>query len=551
MPEVITPDIVNLFATVAEAPQPSTLQKSGALLSFGGTILTTQTYEFVPSVATLLPFLSTSGNFEELQNAANSFFAQGNSVGFFVLELGLISDVSDQVAAYDAWKILNPDVFYVEAVPAGWPQSKDVVGGTVMTNEGSGYVTVPAATFEAAPPGGVTATGTAVVYNGKVTSITSVIKGKGYLVPPLVTITAPPAAVTAEGTSVLTGDGVGSVTIDVPGGRYPIAPTATFETPPSGVTATGTPVIDVNGAVVGMTDLVPGSGYVDPPAVTFSAPPAAVQATATSFLSSAFAVMAKKYANPTSRQYFVAMPSLDSLPDYASIKSIMNLVPSPTADSTEFQSSMPFYNILVNDPSAANRLNVMANRNSFGLTKWARNSVNNPKVTEILSNYGNYLGDGAEGGLSNVLLKNGTLMDGSQFSLWYGVDWFLINVAQALAALIIESANSQPPLLYNPDGINALQRRAQSVATNAQTIGCLLQGTVTAIPFATYVAQFPDDYAAGIYSGLSATIVGQNGFLKINFYVTVFKFVPTGSTTPSTLIGFTRKPGDKIEKRKM
>ena len=40
MPTTITPQIVNVVANVVTAPTASTLQQSGALVSFGGTTLT-------------------------------------------------------------------------------------------------------------------------------------------------------------------------------------------------------------------------------------------------------------------------------------------------------------------------------------------------------------------------------------------------------------------------------------------------------------------------------------------------------------------------------
>ena len=45
-----------------------------------------------------------------------------------------------------------------------------------------------------------------------------------------------------------------------------------------------------------------------------------------------------------------------------------------------------------------------------------------------------------------------------------------------------------------------------------------------AVPFAQYTAANPNDYAAGIYNGLSATMVGQNGFLSITFNLDATQF---------------------------
>ena len=108
-------------------------------------------------------------------------------------------------------------------------------------------------------------------------------------------------------------------------------------------------------------------------------------------------------------------------------------------------------------------------------------------------------------------------MDGNQISWWYGIDWFQINVNQTLAATVINGSNTIPPLVYDQNGINTLQKAAQQVGNNGVQFQCLLSATVSATPFSTYTTQNPNDYAAGIYSGLSAVAVGQNGFLELNF----------------------------------
>ena len=57
-----------------------------------------------------------------------------------------------------------------------------------ITNVGSGYSSPPTVTFSAAPPGGVTATGTATVANGRITGIVMTNRGTGYTSAPTVTI---------------------------------------------------------------------------------------------------------------------------------------------------------------------------------------------------------------------------------------------------------------------------------------------------------------------------------------------------------------------------
>lgn len=448
MAQSITSKIVNLTATVTTAPTPSQLQQSGAIVSVGDTTLTTGTYQYFGDLLTLETLLQTSGaggNFTELKNMATTFFAQGNGVGIYVLELGYDAVVPTQVSSLESWISANPEVFYAYQVPAAWDNLSTIVGSVLISNGGSGYTVAPTVTFSAATSSGVTATGTAVIDgSGVVTSVT----------------------ITNEG-------------------WYPnqATPTVTFSAPTTGVTALGAPNM-VN----------------------------------------ALNVMASNYSGATGKTYFFVTSSSTTVSDYATVKSVFATVQSPTAASPEFQSSMPFYQWLVNNPRAETPLAPMAYRYAYGVTKWVE-SGNKILIDGILTNYGNLILSGAEGGISNATLFKGTLMSGEQSSWWYGIDWIQIQIKQALAATIINGSNSNPPLLYNQNGINTLQKVAQNIANSAVTFGCALSAVVTATPFGDYTSANPNDYSAGKYDGLSATVVGQNGFLTITFKLDAIQFV--------------------------
>lgn len=202
MATTITPRIVNVNAIVTRAPTPSQLQQSGALISLGGTNLTTGTYQFCGDLATVLSQLSATGNFAELTNMATTFFAQGNTVGLYLLELGTTTGVDAEIALLQTWITNNPGVFYAYLVPAAWDFSKDEVGSVTITNGGSGYTAAPTVTFSA-PTTGTTATGTANIANGAVISVTITNPGSGYTTAPTVTFSAPTSGTTATGTANL------------------------------------------------------------------------------------------------------------------------------------------------------------------------------------------------------------------------------------------------------------------------------------------------------------------------------------------------------------
>lgn len=234
--------------------------------------------------------------------------------------------------------------------------------------------------------------------------------------------------------------------------------------------------------------------------------------------------MTMNYESPSGQTYFFVTTTSANVTTYATNKAVIALVPSPTQASTEHQMSTMFYQWLLNKPGSANPLAPMAYRYVYDVMPWSTNG-NQTTINTILTAYGNYVGTGAEGGVSTACLFKGTTMDGEQASWWYGVDWFRIQVKQALANAVINGSNSNPPLLYNQHGINTLQSIAQSVGDDAVQFGCALSVVVNAVPFSTYTTQNPSDYNNGIYNGLSATLVGQNAFLTLTFTLDAVQFV--------------------------
>lgn len=233
--------------------------------------------------------------------------------------------------------------------------------------------------------------------------------------------------------------------------------------------------------------------------------------------------MTANYSSPSGQTYFFVTTTESNLPTYATNKAVFAVVPSPTAASTEEQAAAVFYDWLQNNPGPAYPLAPMSYRYLYGVTPWAQQG-NVTAIQTILTDFGNLVGTGAEGGISTACLFKGTTMDGEQSAWWYGVDYFRTQVKQALAAAIIAGSNTNPPLLYNQSGINSLLAVAQGVANNTVAYGCALSVSVSAVPFSTYITQNPTDYANGIYNGFSATLVGVSAFLTITFQLDAVAF---------------------------
>lgn len=128
------------------------------------------------------------------------------------------------------------------------------------------------------------ATATAALTGGAVSSMTVTAGGTGYETAPLVTIAAPAASVTATATTAISAGAVTGATVGVGGSYYPSAPVVTIAEPPAFVTATASATISA-GEVSAVAVLIGGGYYNATPSVTFSAPPAVTTATAAASLS--------------------------------------------------------------------------------------------------------------------------------------------------------------------------------------------------------------------------------------------------------------------------
>lgn len=237
--------------------------------------------------------------------------------------------------------------------------------------------------------------------------------------------------------------------------------------------------------------------------------------------------MGSAFASATGRTYFFQQTTSGNLASYTS-KCFFCLVPSPTAAGTEFQTAMPFYQWLANNPSVAFPATPMGLRFASGVTPWAFISsagVNNlATITTILTAFGNVIITASEGGLTNAMLTKGTTMDGNQAMFWYAVDWILTNEKLYLANAIINASNSGAPIVYNQGGINSLLGVANAVCSAAVTFLLALSAVTTAVPFTTYTKANPSAYAAGTYNGFACSLTPQLGFESITFNLVATNF---------------------------
>lgn len=162
----------------------------------------------------------------------------------------------------------------------------------------------------------------------------------------------------------------------------------------------------------------------------------------------------------------------------------------------------------------------------------------------------NIVGSGAAGGIVGAILMYGHTLDGKPFNYWYSVDWMQINIAIDIANAIINGSNTTVnPLYYNQDGINRLAGVATGTGSRGISFGLALGRVVqvgmpqtdflvnlnkgvyagalvvNADPFASYLTANPSHYAIGEYDGMTMVYTPLRGFEHIIFSIVVTDFV--------------------------
>lgn len=229
------------------------------------------------------------------------------------------------------------------------------------------------------------------------------------------------------------------------------------------------------------------------------------------------------------------------------------LVVSPYASTgitaTEFSIAAQMWVQLNYNPSSTNKVTPFNYSYLYGVTPFPVQG-NSALITTLRNANISLIGTGSEGGISLALIDGGNMMDGNPLNYWYSVDYAQINCALALAAAVINGSNNpQNPLYLNQPGVDSLQMVAANVMNTMVTVGlaagsvvqteftgpqlsaALASGTyagqavVNAVPFASYYAINPSQYAQGIYGGLTVTYVPLLGFDHINFGIVVSEIV--------------------------
>jgi hypothetical protein len=263
-----------------------------------------------------------------------------------------------------------------------------------------------------------------------------------------------------------------------------------------------------------------------------------------------FKAFLANFESTTAKTYFFITTTVGTYNNYPlTMKDVFLMVEAPSIPATEFSTAAPFFVTLNYAPSSSNKVTPLSFAYLVGVTDYPLPGNGSLLATLKTANV-NYVGTGAEGGLSNTILFWGRLRSGDQYNYWYSVDWAQINIEQALTNAVISGSNNPlAPLLYNQQGINVLQDRAAQVISNAVTYG-LATGTVVkttlpadqfaqnfqagvyrgklvinAEPFLVYTAENPNDYGIGRYAGLAMVYTSARGFEQIIVNLTATNFI--------------------------
>jgi hypothetical protein len=257
------------------------------------------------------------------------------------------------------------------------------------------------------------------------------------------------------------------------------------------------------------------------------------------------------FTSTTSKTYFHQTTTTTNYTNYpGSMKSVIASVEAPTGlPTTEFSAAADFWATLNQNPSSANRATPNAYTFLENVTPFPTQGNAAILATLATANI-NVVGTAQEGGLSNFIELYGTTKDGNDFLYWYAVDWVQININLNVSNAIINGSNNPAnPLIYNQQGINALQRVAATTMgsgvtyglVNGQVIQTQLSVTdflaaygagtyagltwVNAQPFVPYGQANPNDYATGVYKGFTIVFVPARGFRSVTFNVVVTNFI--------------------------
>lgn len=498
------------------------------------TITTTTHFTYAVPSATHSPdggasIVYTVEDVAELLEMATTFFAQGSNVSVYVLELGA-GNANDGVTFLSNWITLNPGFFYSYLVPRTWD------GESSYLNMLAEFESTTSMTYFFT----TTTLASYTDYNDRMKCALTLVESPEYSQWPVnalsaIAYTAGWAANVFTALAWALGEATATTTTN-----HGILPGQTF-------TVSGCVPTVYNGTFVALTgtatdSLVYALATNPGSATTLGQVNASAGGSVTATTTTNHGVAVGEWFTivgcvpiayngtfqaqlGTTGEYLVY-----NVPDTIGSETVLGSLlasywNSSGVASTEFSLASVFWKTLSYQPSVTNQVPPLNLSFVSGVTPYPTQG-NSAILTKLGLASVNTIGTGAEGGISNTLIDNGVTQDGNPFNYWYAADWGSINLNLNVSNAVINGSNNPTnPLYYNQAGINALQKVAQAVMNSGVSFGLFLGPVyVSAVPFNTYIAASPSDYADGRYAGLSCTATPQRGFGQIIFNLVINNF---------------------------
>lgn len=247
---------------------------------------------------------------------------------------------------------------------------------------------------------------------------------------------------------------------------------------------------------------------------------------------------------PNKMTYFFTTVTLSTYTNITALdKCAPMMIQATNAPATEFSMAAMFWTTLNANPSSSNKVPPLIYSFLIDVTAWSGTAT---QLAELVAANVNYVGSGAEGGISDTILRGGNMPDGNPWNFWYSADWVQINLNLDISnSLINNSNNNINPYYYDQNGVNILEGVGGGTLQRAISYGLALgqlvqveldpttfgnnvaqgvysgQVVINAVPFATYVAQNPSQFPLGIYGGFSVLYTPARGFTQIIFNLNV------------------------------
>jgi hypothetical protein len=216
--------------------------------------------------------------------------------------------------------------------------------------------------------------------------------------------------------------------------------------------------------------------------------------------------------------------------------------------STEFSQAGPFYASLNYNASSSSKVGPLEFQFVFGVTPFPT-AGNSSLLTTLKAANISVIGTGAEGGTANTMVLWGNMLDGNPYNYWYSVDYVHIWLGLNISNAVINGSNDPAnPLYLDQAGITRLEGVGAQTLSNMVTFGLALgkvvqaamdgpsfalaedagqfdgQCVINAVPFAAYYLANPGDYKIGRYAGYSVAYTPLRGFDSIVFNVSAVSF---------------------------